>query len=352
MTYTEYKKRTPVEITSPKIANKSALRSTKTAPPTNMQLLEKALDNYSKTGSISTDENSNPNSNLKQKSTELTQELSSLETYFKSSSDKHNHPKQLKNLNSQTVADPLNTNPQNALTFHMLELKDESIPNSNITTKTCSSPTSKESIKRKFSCIHTPSNSNIVETIAPPENGSILSASNLITALNTLDDISTVMMSMGTAAIFTPIPGDEIFLLGLGTCLKGSVKGAKALNKALKATNFELGAINLGSAKRSNTALKALKKSQKASKRKKTAAPNKTIIEETPRYRKDGTLIKKTGARIEYNTKKEAFEAAKRAGKNLKPIHHAHGEHGPHFHAAKLTDNGKRVPLNHDHYYY
>ena len=236
MTYTEYKKRTPAKITPSKVANKSTLRSTKTAPPSNMQILEKALDNYSKTGSISTDENSNPNSNLKQKSTELTQELSSLETYFKSSSDKHNHPKQLKNLNSQTVADPLNTNPQNALTFHMLELKDESIPNSNITTKTCSSPTSKESIKRKFSCIHTPSNSNIVETIAPPENGSILSASNLITALNTLDDISTVMMSMGTAAIFTPIPGDEIFLLGLGTCLKGSVKGAKALNKALKAT--------------------------------------------------------------------------------------------------------------------
>ena len=236
MTYTEYKKRTPVEITSPKIANKSALRFTKTAPPTNMQLLENALDNYSKTGSISTDENSNPNSNLKQKSTELTQELSSLDTYFNSSSNKHNHPKQLKNLNSQTVADPLNTNPQNALTFNMLELKDESIPNSNITTKTCSSPTSKESIKRKFSCIHTPSNSNIVETISPPENGSILSASNLITALNTLDDISTVMMSMGTAAVFTPIPGDEIFLLGLGTCLKGSVKGAKALNKALKAT--------------------------------------------------------------------------------------------------------------------
>lgn len=229
MTYTEYKKRTPAKITPSKVANKSTLRFTKTAPPTNMQLLEKALDNYSKTGSISTDENSNTNSNPKQKSTELTQELSSLDTYFKSSSDKHNHPKQLKNLNSQTVSDPLNTNPQNALTFHMLELKNESIPNSNITTKTCSSPTSKESIKRKFSCIHTPSNSTIVETIAPPENGSILSASNLITALNTLDDISTVMMSMGTAAILTPIPGDEIILFGLGGILKLASKSAKGV---------------------------------------------------------------------------------------------------------------------------
>ena len=229
MTYTEYKKRPLDEITSPKIANKSALRFTKTAPPSNMQILEKALDSYSKTGSISTDENSNPNSNLKQKSTEPPQELSSLDTYFKSTSDKHNHPKQPKNSNSQTVADPLKTNPQNALTFHMLEPKDESIPNSNITTKTCSSPTSKESVKRKFSCIHTPSNSNIVETISPPENGSILSTSNLITALNTLDDISTVMMSMVTAAVFTPIPGDEIILFGLGGILKLASKSAKGV---------------------------------------------------------------------------------------------------------------------------
>jgi hypothetical protein len=57
---------------------------------------------------------------------------------------------------------------------------------------------------------------------------------------------------------------------------------------------------------------------------------------------------KKIGERHKFNGKKEAREAAKKAGKGRDPVHHANGEHGPHYHAADAKGN----PLNHDHYYY
>jgi RHS repeat-associated protein len=48
------------------------------------------------------------------------------------------------------------------------------------------------------------------------------------------------------------------------------------------------------------------------------------------------------------NTKKKAYEKAKRAGKGNEPVNHHDGEHGPHYHPG----DGKGKPLNHDHYYY
>jgi hypothetical protein len=53
------------------------------------------------------------------------------------------------------------------------------------------------------------------------------------------------------------------------------------------------------------------------------------------------------GKRYTFNTKKEAYEAANRAGPG-KPVNHPRGEHGPHYHPG--DSNGK--PLNHDHYNY
>jgi hypothetical protein len=38
------------------------------------------------------------------------------------------------------------------------------------------------------------------------------------------------------------------------------------------------------------------------------------------------------GGRYRYNTKKEAYEAAKRAGKGAEPVLHTDDEHGPHYH--------------------
>ena len=54
------------------------------------------------------------------------------------------------------------------------------------------------------------------------------------------------------------------------------------------------------------------------------------------------------GKRKYFNTRKEAKEAARRAGGGNEPVNHPDGEHGPHFHPG----NGKGKPLNHDHYYY
>ena len=54
------------------------------------------------------------------------------------------------------------------------------------------------------------------------------------------------------------------------------------------------------------------------------------------------------GARKRYNTKKEAEQAARKAGDNRKPVNHPDDPHGPHFHPS----NEKGKPLNHDHYFY
>ena len=63
---------------------------------------------------------------------------------------------------------------------------------------------------------------------------------------------------------------------------------------------------------------------------------------------------KPIGRRKKYKTKKEAKEAAKKAGKGAEPIHHPDGSHGPHYHpnvkaSPKITPN---MPRPHDHYYY
>ncbi|MGG4438650.1 DNRLRE domain-containing protein [Priestia megaterium] len=56
-----------------------------------------------------------------------------------------------------------------------------------------------------------------------------------------------------------------------------------------------------------------------------------------------------------YSSRKKAKEAAKRAGKGKKPIHHSDGKHGPHYHPnvpeTKERWTPKR-PNSHDHYYY
>jgi RHS repeat-associated protein len=56
----------------------------------------------------------------------------------------------------------------------------------------------------------------------------------------------------------------------------------------------------------------------------------------------------KIAARKHYNTKKKAKEAAKKAGKGKKPIHHPHSDNGPHYHPNVPKGN----PHVHDHYYY
>ena len=60
------------------------------------------------------------------------------------------------------------------------------------------------------------------------------------------------------------------------------------------------------------------------------------------------------GRRKRYNSKKKAREAAKRAGRGKEPIHHPHGEHGPHYHpnVDMPTNPTPKSPLPHDHYYY
>jgi RHS repeat-associated protein len=54
------------------------------------------------------------------------------------------------------------------------------------------------------------------------------------------------------------------------------------------------------------------------------------------------------GKRRTYNSKKGAREAAQKAGKKNKAVHHPQGEHGPHYHPGDEKGN----PLNHDHYNY
>ena len=58
--------------------------------------------------------------------------------------------------------------------------------------------------------------------------------------------------------------------------------------------------------------------------------------------------------RYRYNTRKEAYEAAKRAGKGAEPIHHEDGEFGPHFHpdVRMPAEQTPHAPNPHDHYYY
>ena len=63
---------------------------------------------------------------------------------------------------------------------------------------------------------------------------------------------------------------------------------------------------------------------------------------------------KPIGRRRKYKTKKDAKEAAKKAGKGSEPIHHPNGSHGPHYHpnvkpSSKITP---KMPSPHDHYYY
>ncbi|QKI81650.1 DNRLRE domain-containing protein [Kroppenstedtia eburnea] len=58
--------------------------------------------------------------------------------------------------------------------------------------------------------------------------------------------------------------------------------------------------------------------------------------------------------RYYFKSKKAAYEAAKRAGKGKRPIHHPHDKHGPHYHpnvpAPKHYTPKKPDP--HDHYFY
>jgi len=58
--------------------------------------------------------------------------------------------------------------------------------------------------------------------------------------------------------------------------------------------------------------------------------------------------------RKRYPSKKEAREAAQRAGKGKKPIHHPNSPDGPHYHPdAPMPKNPTpKVPNPHDHYYY
>lgn len=58
--------------------------------------------------------------------------------------------------------------------------------------------------------------------------------------------------------------------------------------------------------------------------------------------------------RVRTNSKKEAYERAKRAGKRKEPIHHPDGKHGPHYHPdVEMPKNPTpKAPNPHDHYYY
>ena len=57
------------------------------------------------------------------------------------------------------------------------------------------------------------------------------------------------------------------------------------------------------------------------------------------------------------NTRKKAYEKAKRASKGKEPIHHPHGHDGnkrPHYHPNVKNPYSKtpHQPNSHDHYYY
>ena len=58
--------------------------------------------------------------------------------------------------------------------------------------------------------------------------------------------------------------------------------------------------------------------------------------------------------RIRHDSKKDAYQEAKRRGGGKEPIHHPQGEHGPHYHPdAKQPENWTpKVPTPHEHHYY
>jgi len=91
------------------------------------------------------------------------------------------------------------------------------------------------------------------------------------------------------------------------------------------------------------------------------ADPCDSRLEELRRI--EATLKAQTGRspypparRHQFSSKKAAYEAAKRAGGGREPIHHAHGEHGPHYHpdvpTPKPSQSTPHMPNPHDHYYY
>ena len=63
---------------------------------------------------------------------------------------------------------------------------------------------------------------------------------------------------------------------------------------------------------------------------------------------------KKPAKRIRCNTRKEAYEQAKRAGGGKKPISHKNDKNGPHFHPDVRNKYSKtpKSASSHDHYYY
>ena len=70
-----------------------------------------------------------------------------------------------------------------------------------------------------------------------------------------------------------------------------------------------------------------------------------------------GRSVKKPGLRKKYNSKKKAYEAAKKAGGGKEPIKHpknSHGRNDPHFHPRTKNEYSKtpKMPSMHDHYYY
>jgi RHS repeat-associated protein len=58
--------------------------------------------------------------------------------------------------------------------------------------------------------------------------------------------------------------------------------------------------------------------------------------------------------RHKFKSKKDAYEAAKHAGRGKEPIHHPQGEHGPHYHpnVPMPKNSTPKAPNPHDHYYY
>lgn len=88
------------------------------------------------------------------------------------------------------------------------------------------------------------------------------------------------------------------------------------------------------------------------------------IVDEVVKYSKEreasnseDRVTSPIGRRNNYNSRKEAREAAKRAGGGKEPIKHPKGSHGnkkAHYHPDvknkyRLTPHG---PSSHDHYYY
>jgi len=60
---------------------------------------------------------------------------------------------------------------------------------------------------------------------------------------------------------------------------------------------------------------------------------------------------------IKHNSRKEAHEAAKRAGNGREPVHHPNGHDGdprPHFHpdVPNPQRTTPKIPSSHDHHYY